>query len=277
VAIKIKKKKQVEEVESPEVEVDEELAVNDRFVRTSVTFSSWMQAHWLPIAIGVAAVIAIFVGTSLYLDHIEAEQEAQSAALNAALVAQNTPTQSEFLAAAMRRGVFDPGMLNDERLFPDEAARSEAVYDASVKAIENYGDSEIGGEAKLIAASSASVIGKTEEALNYAKAASTELDPSLQVFALHALAMAQANAQQTDEAIETLRQLAALSEPRYGAFASMQIGIIAEQAGNTKEAIDAFARVAARYPEYADAPRAKARLAMITDDPEAIIRAVPVN
>ena len=150
-AIKIKKKVK-KEVEEDVPDVSEEIADPDSFVKASLGLSNWLQKNWKPVSGVTIAVIVLAIGVSFYLDHQRNKRIAASSELTKALVAYNTPLAEE-AAFIQFRSTYD-----------NEQARTEAVYQLATAAIESHGQSEIAGEAHLLAASAAQRLGKLDEA-----------------------------------------------------------------------------------------------------------------
>jgi len=259
VAIKIRKKKEVVEVEAPEELAQEAFGGSDKFVKTSMDVSSWFAKNWKPIVAAIVVLVVVVAGISLYGSYRESSLAKESAELNRAIVASEMNLRTFAVDAKAER------------------ARHETVLAQAKSAIEKWPKSEIAGEAHLMAAVASLRLGEMEAAKSHFEVAHTKVDQSIDVFVLQANAVLHLENGAHQEAIATYRQLYAKSPRLYGAFALMQIGAINEGVGALDEAADAYAEVAARFPESDEGTEAKRRLSALVSEPEARISAVPID
>lgn len=266
----------------------EELAEPDRFVEASVGLSGWLQTHWKGVAVVGAVVLTGVIGWMIW-DYVqESAAIEQSEALTQAIVANTTPTRDDVAALKSQqqqialmyqlRGQQLPPDFDLERLvptqfaqvFPSAKERNEAVLQSAQALVEQYPDSELVGEARLLAAAAALRLDQGELALELVDAAAGHVGENTEVFVLQARAAALADAGQLDEAIALYREILEAAPRYYGPFALLQIGTLLEQAGQTDKAADAYAELIARFPESEqEIEQANRRLGLLVADPKA--------
>ncbi|OIP31064.1 MAG: hypothetical protein AUK47_23320 [Deltaproteobacteria bacterium CG2_30_63_29] len=276
-AIKIKKK--VEKAEEELEVVSEDLAEPDKFVTTSLNVSSWVKRNQKQLALGVGAVLVLTIGISIYMSHLKTQKVEASSALTSALDASMTPTRSEVeerrILLQIQYPDIDPNLANYRNMFKDDEARNQAVLAASLGALDKFGDSEITGEAHLLAAAAAQRLGDIELAETHADQALEKLDESVDIFALQTKAVALMDNGSYDEAVSAYRQILNSSPRFYGPFALMQIAGIHEKAGQLDAAAAAYAELVAKFPEDPTSADAERSLGFLVEDPDKLIAAVP--
>ena len=279
-AIKIKKKKE-KAVEEVEATTTEEALEPDAFVQASAGFWTWMQKNWRLVVAGVGAIIVLYVGVWIYINHTENAAIEQSAALNLALDAHRTPTKQEIeerkFMMRLEMPQVDSSFYDDFKSFDNAQSREEAVLQGAEKVIDTYSDSEVAGEAHLLAASAAHRLGETDKVMSNIDEAQKAVSEEAQVFVLQAKAVQLTDEEKFADAIKVYEQIAELGPRFYGAFSLMQQGRLYEVLEDTEAAANSYAEVVARYPEAIQVRDARQRLGLLTDDPDARISAIAVD
>ena len=274
---------------APEIAVQiPDEAKGDRFMRTSGSIFKWIEQHSRQIILFCVLALAIFgICYGIYRSNVAKEEE-KSSLLSQTIYAYESPTkeQAEQFAASQRESTKKSIGANKENILqysnpaPNNEIRHKAIAQSLKESRPSVTDSPIVNMVDLMAAGSASKLGKLDEAkaeyerLSKGGDQQFKANDDVQFFALLSEAEIQVQENKLDDAIKSYEMIGSLGDLYYGSYATLKIAQLYEMKNEPQKAVDAYASIISKYPTDVQAQAtALRRLKLLTPDWQAKIAA----